>query len=113
MTDTHPAADNGHQAVQRKLSTPSSSNAKEVVDVERASATIENNKEEEAQERGFNKKLRVVLLIGLAALILGWWISSTVLKTTRGRWQVYYSPDVPCVLKSPVGLYKQFSLGSF
>ena len=34
-----------------------------------------------------NKGLqRLVLLLGLAALILGWWISSIVLKSTRPRW---------------------------
>lgn len=35
-----------------------------------------------------NKRLRVVVLIALAALILGWWISSTILTATRGQWVV-------------------------
>lgn len=91
MTDTHPAADTGQQAIQRNLSTSSSSNVREKVDAERADTPGENDKKDETQERGFYKKLRIVLLIGLAALILGWWISSTVLKATRGRWQVYRS----------------------
>ncbi|KAI0044354.1 hypothetical protein FA95DRAFT_1562356 [Auriscalpium vulgare] len=32
--------------------------------------------------------IRVVVLLGLAALVLGWWISSTVLHATRHRWIV-------------------------
>ena len=31
---------------------------------------------------------RVVVLLALAAAILGWWISSTVLTATRHRWYV-------------------------
>lgn len=31
-------------------------------------------------------RLRPFLLGGLAALILAWWISATVLKATRHRW---------------------------
>ncbi|KAH0827922.1 Na+ dependent nucleoside transporter C-terminus-domain-containing protein [Lanmaoa asiatica] len=83
MTDTHPAA------IQRRLSVSSSSNVKEKVDVERDDALGNNDKKEGAwQGSRLDKKLRVVFLIGLAALILGWWISSMVLKATRGRWVV-------------------------
>lgn len=32
------------------------------------------------------RKLRTFLLCGLALLILGWWISATVLPATRRRW---------------------------
>ena len=38
------------------------------------------------------QKLRPFILGGLAALILGWWISATVLKATRHRW------SVPCIV---------------
>lgn len=31
-------------------------------------------------------KLRPYILFGVAAVILGWWISATVLKATRHRW---------------------------
>lgn len=97
MTDTHSAADNGRQALQRNFSTSSSSNAKEKVDGGHVGAVAKSDKEEQAQDpRGFDRKLRVVFLIGLAALILGWWISSTVLKATRGRWQVSRSQDRLC-----------------
>ena len=32
------------------------------------------------------RKYRVVVLGALAALILGWWVSATVLQATRHRW---------------------------
>ena len=84
MVDIHPAAVSDNQAIQRKLSTSSSSDV-EKVGVECAR---ENDKGEGAEERPVDKKLRALFYIGLAALVLGWWISSTVLKATRGRWQV-------------------------
>ena len=36
--------------------------------------------------RDFYTKYRPFILGGLAALILGWWISATVLPETRHRW---------------------------
>ena len=42
------------------------------------------------------RKARPFMLFTLAAVILGWWISATVLKATRHRWQVisftYFPP---------------------
>ncbi|KAG8213985.1 Na+ dependent nucleoside transporter C-terminus-domain-containing protein, partial [Butyriboletus roseoflavus] len=38
-----------------------------------------------------------------AALILGWWISSTVLKATRGRWQVCAVPGCSVLQDSILG----------
>lgn len=35
------------------------------------------------------QRLRPFILGGLAALILGWWISSTILEATRHRWYVH------------------------
>ncbi|KAN0091197.1 Na+ dependent nucleoside transporter C-terminus domain containing protein [Tylopilus felleus] len=80
MADVHPVMNDDNKAVQRKLSSSSSSDAAEKAGVERA--------DEGPQESTLNRKLRVAFLIGLAALILGWWISATVLKATRDRWQV-------------------------
>lgn len=37
-------------------------------------------------------KLRPYILTALALLILGWWISATVLKATRQRWYALYVP---------------------
>ncbi|KAG6375412.1 Na+ dependent nucleoside transporter C-terminus-domain-containing protein [Boletus reticuloceps] len=95
MATLLPAVDDGNQVVQRKLSTSSSSDVVEKGGAECANALGEDDKEEGPQGRTFDKKiLRVLFLIGLAALILGWWISSTVLEATRDRWQVYRSQGV-------------------
>jgi CNT family concentrative nucleoside transporter len=44
--------------------------------------------DEEEQKPPVPKWFRPLLLAALATLILGWWISSTVLKATRHRWIV-------------------------
>jgi CNT family concentrative nucleoside transporter len=41
---------------------------------------------EQERRKAFYAKLRPVILICLAGVILGWWISATVLKATRHRW---------------------------
>ncbi|KAI6040262.1 Na+ dependent nucleoside transporter C-terminus-domain-containing protein [Pisolithus marmoratus] len=38
------------------------------------------------KQPSLHKKIWVTFLLATAALILGWWISATVLKTTRPRW---------------------------
>lgn len=85
MTDISLTVDDNHQEVRRKISTSSSSAVIEEASVGPASALVGEN----AKEEGADKKLRVLFLICLAAVILGWWISSTVLGATRDRWQVY------------------------
>lgn len=41
----------------------------------------------EEEKRGiFYRKYRPYILFGVAAAILGWWISATVLPATRHRW---------------------------
>ena len=45
---------------------------------------------EEKQSLGLYPKLRPYILTALALLILGWWISATVLKATRHRWYALY-----------------------
>jgi CNT family concentrative nucleoside transporter len=49
--------------------------------------------EEEIEEEGAKRanlwrKVRPFALIGLALLILSWWISATILSATRNRWYV-------------------------
>lgn len=44
---------------------------------------------EQERRKAFYAKLRPVILVCLAGAILGWWISATILKATRHRWQVY------------------------
>ena len=45
---------------------------------------------EEIQSLGLHPKLRPYILTALALLILGWWISATVLEATRHRWYALY-----------------------
>ena len=47
---------------------------------------------QEKQSPGLYPKFRPYILTALALLILGWWISATVLKATRHRW---YALDAP------------------
>ena len=42
--------------------------------------------EAHAKEHQLYVKLRPYILAALAALILGWWISSTIMHATRHRW---------------------------
>lgn len=56
-----------------------------VVLAAREEADIEARKEE---KRKYYLKFRPFILGGLALLILGWWISATVLPATRHRWCV-------------------------
>ncbi|KAG2150409.1 Na+ dependent nucleoside transporter C-terminus-domain-containing protein [Suillus clintonianus] len=80
-----------NQFMQRKTSISTTSDEKKatapVVDVEGDLNGAEKDEETQAR-KSFDKKLRVVVLIALAALILGWWISATILTATRGRWLV-------------------------
>lgn len=48
--------------------------------------------ESQARRAAFYKRFRPFILAGVAAVILGWWISSTILKATRHRWHV-----IPCL----------------
>ena len=44
----------------------------------------------EKRSLGLYPKFRPYILSALALLILGWWISATVLKATRHRWYALY-----------------------
>ncbi|KAI6040263.1 Na+ dependent nucleoside transporter C-terminus-domain-containing protein [Pisolithus marmoratus] len=61
---------------------PPISDEKQVLtDLENVPATEGSRK-----QPSLRKKIRVTLLLATAVLILGWWISATVLKATRPRW---------------------------
>ncbi|KIK47142.1 hypothetical protein CY34DRAFT_799685 [Suillus luteus UH-Slu-Lm8-n1] len=81
-----------NQFIQRKSSVSTNSDGKkETAQVVDPGADLEDaqEKDEATQAKNtFDKRLRVVTLIALAALILGWWISSTILTATRGQWLV-------------------------
>ncbi|KAG2043502.1 hypothetical protein BDR03DRAFT_1005533 [Suillus americanus] len=85
-------AENQFKFIQRKISVSTNSDREqESAPVVNAGGDLEGaeEKDEGTQARStFDKRLRVVVLISLAALILGWWISSTILTATRGQWLV-------------------------
>lgn len=49
-------------------------------------ASDDDAAESKARRAAFYKRFRPLILAGVAAVILGWWISSTVLLATRHRW---------------------------
>lgn len=75
--------------IERKISQSSRSSLKEKI---KDDAELQTAKDEaevaSAQSRSHEwyLKLRPLILVALALTILGWWISATVLKTTRHRW---------------------------
>ncbi|KAF9241643.1 Na+ dependent nucleoside transporter C-terminus-domain-containing protein [Melanogaster broomeanus] len=90
MVDTPPTTGSDQQAIQRKHQA-SSSDVREkqlIVDADEAQVLEEDDQEKATRPTAFDKKLRVAILLSLAALILGWWISSIVLEATRHRWLV-------------------------
>ena len=85
--------------VERKLSHSSASvnslkkpQPADPVDKEQQIIQSELEKDEEEVERDRERrhaiytKLRPFILAAVAGTILGWWISSTILKATRHRW---------------------------
>lgn len=78
-----------NQFIQRKSSVSTNSDGKkETAPVVDPGGDLEEKDEAMQARNTFDKRLRVVVLIALAALILGWWISSTILTATRGQWLV-------------------------
>ncbi|KAH7888642.1 Na+ dependent nucleoside transporter C-terminus-domain-containing protein [Phlebopus sp. FC_14] len=73
------------QTIQRKISPSSLSDEKEKQPFE-VGGTHVPEEDDQSKRAVLYKKLRIVVLAALAVLILGWWISSIVLKATRGRW---------------------------
>ncbi|KAF9227300.1 hypothetical protein BS17DRAFT_793807 [Gyrodon lividus] len=92
MSNTFPATDGDQQVVQRIFSASSTaSNVKEKQPNQAlggAQALQESDQDKAARTAAFDKKLRVCILVALAVFVLGWWISATLLKATRGRWLV-------------------------
>ena len=95
MADKAGGLDAGNQSIQRKTSISTSSDEKKV---NKPHVDVEVNRVDEGETASHNKS-RVFVLIGLAALILGWWISSTVLEATRGRWYgILHSEEFLCFI---------------
>jgi concentrative nucleoside transporter, CNT family len=66
---------------------------------------------EDSENAGQRSWYRTLILVGLAVLILGWWISATVLKATRHRWYVIALAicnfHATLELMPPPGLFRQ------
>ncbi|PBK95685.1 hypothetical protein ARMGADRAFT_811980 [Armillaria gallica] len=75
-------------AIQRKTTTSSASfDEKKNRTVTDAEGVMSNDKKED-ETMTFYQRFRPFILGGVAMVILGWWISSIVLKATRHRWIV-------------------------
>jgi concentrative nucleoside transporter, CNT family len=72
----------------KKTTSRSSSDSATKDKVANVTEVLQKNDDEDTAP-GFFNKIRPYLLIGLALLILGWWISATVLQATRHRWYSY------------------------
>ncbi|KIJ39428.1 hypothetical protein M422DRAFT_32685 [Sphaerobolus stellatus SS14] len=79
--------DNGdlQAAIRRPRSSESIEKAEEKKETDIEAATSETSSEDEKKT---TRSYRPYILAVLAAVILGWWISSTVLPATRHRWIV-------------------------
>jgi len=76
----------------------------------------EEIEEEKAKQASLWRRIRPFALTGLALLILGWWISATILPGTRNRWYVPLADCTLVPLSQPIvslaGLSKRSLLGS-
>lgn len=74
-------------------------------------ADIEADRKKQA---GIWRRIRPFFLTALTLLILGWWISATVLPATRHRWCVpnTQSCGIPLTYVGLLGSFKLYGLGS-
>ena len=79
-------AEHGQSAVKRTTSQSSGSSLKEKDVSEPAVFLSKDPESDEKSEEESKSKYRPFILGGLALLILGWWISATILEATRHRW---------------------------
>ena len=71
-------------AIQRSSSR--SSVRKEKIDDDPEAQKLQVVDSQDNDEKASQSKYRPFILATLALLILGWWISATVLRVTRHRW---------------------------
>jgi len=67
---------------QRPKTPDSTDKVSEKKDVDIEAASSDAVEEKETSKRNY----KPYILVGTAMVILGWWISSTVLEATRHRW---------------------------
>jgi len=77
--------------VERKPSTSDSSSVLEQANAAEVEKGAPQEDVEETKEHSWTsyERLRPFILVGIALVILGWWISSIVLPATRHRWSVF------------------------
>lgn len=74
--------------VKRSVSHPSDSfGEKAPLDVPTFAKDSGDVDAEQERRKALHAKLRPIILAGLVTVILGWWISATILKATRHRWR--------------------------
>lgn len=73
---------------ERSLESGSISEKRPPVDAHAIAAEHDEEEAEHrrAERRTFYQRFRPYILTGFALLILGWWISATILEDTRHRW---------------------------
>lgn len=78
------------EAVERKVSRESESELSKSEKVVVSDPEVQAHEEPEDGEKGpsFYQRFRPFILGAIALVILGWWISSTILHKTRHRWCV-------------------------
>lgn len=106
ISNVEPKADLAHRS-----RSSSSYDKKEIIsDPETPDTNFETEKEEKPPT--FYRRYRPYILSGVAAAILGWWISATVLPATRHRWcaSVISLPPIWALLNE-LGLFKHCLLG--
>jgi len=72
------------QLVSRSSGSLKEKSEKQPVDVEQV--YLEKDDESSEDKVSFTTKYKDFILGGLLLLILGWWVSATVLEATRHRW---------------------------
>lgn len=77
--------------VERKPSTSDSSSVLKQSNTAEVEKGAEQEVAEETKEHSWTsyERLRPFILVGIALLILAWWISSIILPATRHRWFVF------------------------
>lgn len=80
------SAHSAEKAVRRTASSYSQEREKALVDPPYVHRVGEDMEEDHTKKAAFWYKYRPFIMTGLALVILGWWISATILKATRHRW---------------------------
>ena len=123
VTMSEVQVDNRQQSVveRKQMSSDSSSVLKgTTADEVEKGATQEDVEETKGHSWTSYERLRPFILVGLAVLILGWWISSIVLPATRHRWFVFQIFELEITFfastfvdpPSSPGSFKRFGPGS-